>query len=428
VAITDDVLVIGGGIAACTAAFVAARKGATTRLVASKASTLRHASGLIDVLGYGPGGEGPLVTPYPAFDDLPDEHPYAKVGASRVQDALDLFDEVVGDAYRGGHTDRNALLPTHGGTVKPTARYPAAAAAGLASDARPMLVVGLRELTDFDGRQVADHLEAAGVPFPVAGVEVSFPGEFRADARITRYARALDADEREGDGVGTREALAARVEPHLDDVGDGVRAERVGFPAMLGDDAAAAVRADLSRRLDADVFEVPAGPPSLPGLRLEDLLYEALDEAGVRMDTGNPAVGFDSRGGRVTAVRVDRGRREVPYAADQYVLATGGLVGKGLDSDREGVREPLFDCHVPAPGDRYDWFVDDAFGDQPFARFGVRVDGGMRPLGADGRPEFANLRAAGAVLGGGDFAAEKSMSGVSLASGLVAGRTAAASL
>jgi glycerol-3-phosphate dehydrogenase subunit B len=427
VAISDDVLVIGGGMAASTAALAAARKGATTRLVANKKSTLRHASGLIDVLGYGPDGEGPLADPYAAFDDLPDDHPYAKVGESTVRDALALFDEAVGDAYRGGHTDRNALLPTHGGTVKPTARYPAGAAAGLASDERPMLVVGFRALPDFDGRMVADHLRAAGVPFEVGGAEIEFPGSFRADARVTRYAKALDVDESLG-GVGAREALAERVKPSLDDVGDGDGAERVGFPALLGDEHGEEVRADLSRRLGAEAFEVPAGPPSLPGLRLEDLLYDALDEAGVRISTGNPAVGYDSQGGRVTAVRVDQGRREVPYEADQYVLATGGLVGKGLDADREAVREPLFGCHVPAPADRYDWFVDEAFGDQPFARFGVRVDGGMRPQAAGGRPEFANLRAAGAVLGGGDFAAEKSMSGVSLASGVVAGRTAAASL
>jgi glycerol-3-phosphate dehydrogenase subunit B len=298
-------------------------------------------------------------------------------------------------------------------------------------------VVGLRALTDFDGRQVAAHLRAAGVPFEVGGVEVSFPGGFRADARVTRYAKALDRDEAvggdgdagaggAGDGAGAREALAEAVRPHLDAVAGG--AERVGFPALLGDDRAAEVRADLSRRLGADVFEIPAGPPSLPGLRLEDLLYDAADEAGVLLATGNPVVGYDSSGGRVTAVRVDRGRREVPFAADQFVLATGGLVGKGLDSDREGVREPLFDCHVAAPDDRYDWADADAFGDHTFARFGVAVDGGMRPRTADDRPEFANLRAAGAVLGGGDFAAEKSMSGVSLVSGLVAGRTAAASI
>jgi glycerol-3-phosphate dehydrogenase subunit B len=49
----------------------------------------------------------------------------------------------------------------------------------------------------------------------------------------------------------------------------------------------------------------------------------------------------------------------------------------------------------------------------------------MRPLNGNGRPEFANLHAAGAVVGGADVAREKSASGVSLATGVVAGRNAA---
>jgi glycerol-3-phosphate dehydrogenase subunit B len=171
------------------------------------------------------------------------------------------------------------------------------------------------------------------------------------------------------------------------------------------------------------------GPPSLPGLRLEDRFYAALDEEGVRYETGNPVVGYETDAGktdRLDAVLVDRQGREVPYSASSFVLATGGLVGKGLDSDRKRVREPVFDCHVPQPEDRYDWFVDDAFGDQPYARFGVRPDERLRPLDASGTPEFPNLHAAGAVLGGADRAREKSASGISLATGVVAGEKAAA--
>jgi len=312
-------------------------------------------------------------------------------------------------------------VPTHGGTVKPTARYPVSAAAGLASDERPMLLVGFEGLTDFDAPLAAEHLRVAGVPFDVAGVQVRFPIRFRADAKVTRYARALDRDEE-----GVRGRLVARLRDHLDDAG----AERAGFPALLGDEKPAEVREALADRLGVDVFEVPMGPPSLPGMRLEDRLYAALDEAGVRITTGNPVVDYagdeteDAGGVRIEAVRVDHEGREVPYHAEQFVLATGGLVGKGITSDRERVVEPVFDCHVPHSADRYDWSREDAFGDHPFARFGIVPDDELRPTDADGEVQFENLRAAGGVLGGADFAAEKSGSGVSLSTGYVAGRTA----
>lgn len=421
--IREDVLVVGGGLGGGAAALAAAETGATVRLITYKNSTLRHASGLVDVLGYA-GDDSPVVFPYSAIRDLSDDHPYSVVGESAVRDGMKLFDEIVGDAYLGSHTPKNALVPTHGGTVKPTARYPRSAAAGLASDDRSMLVVGFRAVSDFDARLAADHLRSAGVPFDVYGATVEFPRAFRDDARLTRYAAALDADE-DVDGTPTREALAEAVKPHLDR-NDGV--ERVGFPALLGDDRAGEVRADLGRLLGADVFEIPMGPPSLPGLRLEELVYEALEDAGVRVEMGNPVVGYESKrtngAERLTAVTVDRLGARVPYHADQFVLATGGLVGKGIDTDRDGVSEPVFGCHVPHPEDRYEWFVDEAFGDHPFAKFGVVPDAELRPLGADGDPEFVNLRAAGAVLGGADYAAEKSGSGVSLATGRRAGRGA----
>ncbi|MFB6074890.1 MAG: glycerol-3-phosphate dehydrogenase subunit GlpB [Haloarculaceae archaeon] len=417
-AIESGVLVVGGGLAGLTAALAATEAGADTRLVSYKQSTLRQATGLIDVLGYRDGET--VVEPLDAIPDLHPDHPYRVVGTGAVRSGLDLFDDAV-DGYYGSHGNANALVPTHGGTVKPTARYPASTAAGLASDDRDALLVGFETLVDFDAPMAADHLAAAGVPFRVEGVTVPFPGDLRPDAKVTRYAHLLDANEdvtHEGDRRGAREALAERVKPHLGGH------ERVGFPAVLGDDDPAGVRATLERELGADVFEVPMGPPSLPGLRLGERLFDALDRAGARIETGNPVVGYGG-GDAVEHVLVERNGAEVPYAASQFVLATGGLVGKGVESDRGGVREPVFDCHVPHPDDRYDWFEDGVFDDHPFARFGVAPDDDLRPTDAGGDPEFSNLRAAGSVLGGYDFAAELSGSGVSIATGYAAGTAAA---
>jgi glycerol-3-phosphate dehydrogenase subunit B len=419
VAIDQDVLVIGSGLAGMTAALAAADSGADVRLVSAAQSTLRQASGLIDVLGYTPAGEGPLVDPFEAIPDLPQDHPYRRVGRRTIETALDAFDDIVGDAYLGGHTSSNALVPTHGGLVKPTARYPRSTAAGLASDTRDALLVGFERLPEFDAPLAAAKLASMGVPFEARGVAIEFPVELSADPTVTRFARLCDRDlSAHPTDSPVLARLADRVDEHL--TGE----QRVGFPAILGERQSEAVQSTLTDLLDVDVFEVPMGPPSLPGIRLETRLFDALDAAGVAIETGNPVVDVDGDGATVTKVDVDRAGSSVPYTASEYVLATGGLVGTGIDSDRSGVREPLFDCHVPQPEDRYEWFDTDAFGDHDFARFGVEPDAELRPRDEAGEPEYDNLRAAGSVLGNYDFAAEKSGSGVSLATGYRAGRLA----
>jgi glycerol-3-phosphate dehydrogenase subunit B len=415
-AIEDDVLVIGGGIAGVASAIAAAGAGARTRLVTYKESTLGNSSGLVDVLGYAPGDDAPLSDPYDGFEELPDAHPYSKVGPEAVREGMSLFDDAVGDHYLGAHSEANALVPTHSGSIKPTARYPRSTAPGLVSDDRDMLLIGIDSVTGFDAPMAAEHLDAVGVPFNVRGETVRFPKSFPQDADVTRYARALDRNEPIGDGT-VRQVLASRVE----DVHE--NGARIGFPALLGDSRHQDVRTELQDRLGVDVFEVPTGPPSLPGLRLEDALYDAAEDAGVRITSGNPIVDYDAENGRVEQVIMDRMGSKVPYEAEQYVLATGGAIGGGIESDRDVVEEAIFGLPVDRPDDRYDWFEDDVWGDHLYTEFGISVDDDLRPVAGE-EVQFENVRAAGNVIGGYDFATEKSGCGVSLATGYVAGTEA----
>lgn len=425
-AIDQDVVVIGGGLAGIMAAITAANAGATTRLISAKQSTLRQASGMIDVLGYMPTKEMPVVDPFGddmGIESLPDKHPYSLAGRPALESGLAIFDAITGTSYAGDHTPANALLPTKAGTIKPTARYPASMAAGLASDDRDALLVGFERLPAFDGELAAAHLRECGVPFDVRGLTVEFPVPVEPDAKSTRYATLLDENvAEESDSI--RRDLAERIAAER-------RGERrIGLPAILGLESHTAVRDELERILATDVFEVAMGPPSLPGRRLEAMLFGALEDAGVLIETGNPAISYEGTDGkedseRIESVLVDRNGAAIPYTASEFVLATGDFVGQGMAADRERVSEPIFDCHVSAPEDRYEWFEDDAFGDHQFARFGLTVDDQLHPQSANERPEFHNLRAAGAVLGNYNYVAELSASGVSIATGYRAGTLAA---
>ena len=421
-AIQSEVLVIGGGIAGLMAGISATRAGASVTVVTASESTLRQASGLIDILGYVSRDDGPVMEPLEAFDELPDDHPYRLVGRAAIESGMAGFDEVGGDLYRGSSVTRNALIPTAAGTIKPTARYQVTMEPGLVSDPRDTVIVGFERLPALDGPLAGAWLSSADCPFSVHGETCAFPGEFRTDAAITRFARALDQNEILETEDGDQPAREALAEALRTVVGE---AERIGVPAMLGLEHPEIVRSTVSDSIGADVFEIPTGPPSIPGMRLAAKLTRAYQQAGGHFHTGAAVVDFETDGQRIDRVQVDRNDSLVPYEAEEYVLATGGLVGKGIRASRERVREPIFDCWISQPDDRYEWFVDDVFGEQPYPRFGVSVDETLRPHDHSGAVEYPNLRAAGSVIGGYDFGAELSGSGVSIATGWDAGSRAA---
>ena len=62
-------------------------------------------------------------------------------------------------------------------------------------------------------------------------------------------------------------------------------------------------------------------------------------------------------------------------------------------------------------------FGPDYFGEHPFARAGVEVDDGLRPVDGEGARILDNVLVAGATLAGAKPWQEKSGDGLSLASG-----------
>jgi glycerol-3-phosphate dehydrogenase subunit B len=452
------VLVVGGGLAGCLAALAAARErpGAAVEVLVTADDRFDHHPGTIDVLGYphratddgptadsGPGERAhdetpaaaesghPVETPLDAIDALPAAHPYRRLGRDRLRAALALFDDALD--YCGGDTERNALVPTHVGQVRPTARYPEWMAAGLASRGEPMGLVGFEQSPALDAAFVADRL-GERLPYEVTATTVTFPGRVTDAPSGPVLARALDADEAPSGDVGTPDFDMVEEDPPPsltpdDDPGParGPLAERVGselalegrvgFPAVLGETAHQTVRERLESALYAEVFEIPVGPPSVPGRRLERRLHAALADAGVAVTRGD-VDGFDTGDGRIDRVSLSEGDR----AVESVVLATGDLAGPGLVADRAGVHERTFDCHVDHPDDRLAWTDARLLGDHAFARFGVSVDDHLRPLDGTGRPEYENLRAAGRIVGGFDYDTEHSADGVALVTGYAAGR------
>jgi glycerol-3-phosphate dehydrogenase subunit B len=415
----DDVVVVGGGLGGYAAALAAAseRADASVRLLVTESDQFEQETGLIDVLGSVPGESRLVAEPLAAIDKLPAEHPYRRFGAEAVRSALERFDETVGERYAGSETDENGLLPTAIGNLQPAARYPAGMANGLASVEEPVRFVGFDRVPDFDAPLTVNGIRAVA-PYDAEYSTIKAPYKMEEPPVTRKIARALDENRTNDEGTTARESLANTLRPVLD------VEPRIGLPAVLGVTDHAAVREQLESVLQADLFEVPLGPPSIPGERLESTLAAALSTAGVSVERGVSVTGVDRSGETVEALQVARsGDETLTREGSSFVLATGGVTAGGIESDRQGMREPIFDCDVSAPEERSEW-VDRAFlGDHAAVRAGVAVDDDLRAQ-ADAETVFENLYAAGRVVAGPDVVAERSAAGVALVTGDVAGRRA----
>jgi glycerol-3-phosphate dehydrogenase subunit B len=399
----SEVLVIGAGTAGLAAAVRLAQSGVKVTVVATGAGSLGLAAGTIDLLGYAPHAvENPLGE-LPEFVNEHPDHPYALVGPERVRVALEWFQTLAADLGYQGDLEHNGLLPTALGGLRPSVLVPDSMSAGEVRAGSRILIASIRGFRDFFPQLVAANLAAAPLGLDVRSMEVDWSGD-TTDLAPQRLWRRLEQPE-------VRRQLAKLLRPGL----DGARA--VGLPAMLGRDRSQEVRRDLEERVGRPVFEIPTLPPSLPGLRLFDLLKAALRRAGGRLVLGESATGFRAQGRELVAVTASQPPRVEEYQARAFVLASGGVGAGGIEvTNSRQAREPVFDLALAGvPRDSQDWFDPEYFADQPFDRAGVKVDGSMRPIDGSGEVVYHNLYVVGAELAGARPWREKSGEGISLA-------------
>lgn len=397
-----DVVVIGAGVAGLTAGSRLAEGGARVCVLTKGLGSTHLAPGTVDVLGYDPDRVESPSAALPAFVDARPDHPYALLGVDAIGPALDWFAARVergpqpGYRYVGG-LERNHLLPTAVGAARPSALVPESMAGGDLGQGRPLCVVGARVLREFHAKLCAENISRLGIPARAVEVKVAVD---RPEVNALGLGRRFD------DPVFRRD-FAARLARLLE--GE----ERVALPAVLGYRDPHAAWSDLEERLGRPVFEIPTLPPSVPGMRVYEVLRAALRAAGGRLVMGARVVGAERDGARVTALRADTSGRETVFGARSVVLATGGFASGALALGSDwAVRETVLGLPLrgvpPAGSPR---FRAEYFAEQPMARAGVAVDANLRAEGAE------NVFVVGAALPGAEPWREGSGEGISLTSG-----------
>ena len=368
------VLVIGGGIAGYCAALAARRDRADVTIVArAPGATALYAGGMEIV------------------DDLEsilqsNHHPLTRLGmdgvglAAELDNAISTLQLALGKEglkFSGAWRNRGLYADIHG-IARPANLVPDSVAPGeLGSlSGKRVAVIGVPEVGDYDAASTAEALKE------LHGVEA-----FAEDISIADLPQGASLTDLYGRRAPTPRARGAAI------------AYPPGFT-----------------NLPDDGFELLASPPSPHGWRLQ----QAISLGAVKAEVSS----FETAGGRVIGART----AARTFHADAFVLATGRHIGGGLRAGRI-TREPLLGLgvfHDGAPASRaatrmhHLKYLDP--GEE--MRLGVMTDKHLHPLNEDGTVPYANLYAAGAMLGGYDYAGPCGF-GVPILTGWLAGRFAA---
>ncbi len=396
-----DTIIIGGGLSGMISAIVSKihQPQKKIAIITFGAGSTPMMSGTIDFLSFI--NRKYIPSPDAGIAELSEDHPYRKIGLETIRRAVDWFKKFTAERSLPYDGDLNHQLPviTTLGTIKPACLAQTSMDASPIKFSNKIVVVGLKNFKDFSSKVAAEKLQDRFRDKTVEAVDIDLISADGRDPLLMDAARFLDTDE------GIRkfvELVKNRVEPKILFV----------TPPIFGTRGMSSHNAAESQ-LGATIIETTCIPPSPPGMRLQNLFLEAVEDLDIDLFEHMKIIESTVENNR--AVSITTSSKKV-FEADRFVLATGNFFGGGIDmkSFTEPV-ENIFNLPVYFESDENSWTNENFFESQGFARTGILVDENLHSIILD------NVQIIGKNLGGFDLTTEGSSSGVALTSAYKAG-------
>jgi len=400
--------IIGAGLAGLASTLFCLNKGLDT-LTVGDVSELGFASGCLDF--YGADKKDLSVSsnsPWAGFESLVNSglsHPYSFLSPSNIEASFDGFSSFmtsVGLPYCN-EKDRNQLVITPAGTLKPSWYIPAGmkAADVAVTEKKKILILDINGLKGFSSAMIMENLKRYGLD--VFSDSIKFPGrENSGELNCEMMARDLEMDN-------VIDAFAQNI---LEKAGD---AEVIGLPAILGIYRSESLRKKIVNIIGRDIFEIPTFSPSVPGLRIKELAFDGLSRKGGKLFLKSHIDEIEQLNGKFV-FRFQSGQRNCIVEAENIIMATGRFFGRGLKSENSRIVESLIGLYVSQPENRGNWFSDNFFDKcgHSINKAGVLTDSYFRPLNNAGSLFNENFYTVGSILGNQDWKREKSGAGIAI--------------
>lgn len=408
-----DTVIIGGGLSGLVCGIRLLQQGQRCVIVSSGQSALHFSSGSFDLLNALPNGEN-VINPLSSINDLVEqapEHPYAKIGKDNFEklssEAEQFFREI--DVELTGTARKNHYRITPMGILKPTWLTMDGFATAESKDNLSWNKVSIFNITgflDFYPQFIADEFLKTGTESDIHLFNLEALDQLRrnpSEMRSTNIARILDKNIEEVSRILNEKS------------GD---SEAIIFPACIGLEASSLDK--LRKLVKKPVVLIPTMPPSIAGIHTQQYLHDYFVKAGGVYMLGDSIRNADMQENHISKV-YSFNHGDIPFTADNFVLATGSYFSQGLIATSDEIYEPVFNLDVSYSTDRKEWYNPKMFEQQGYHHYGVKTDGSFRGMYKE--KVIQNLFVAGAILEGFDPIKEGSGAGVSILTSLSIART-----
>ncbi|OGR12506.1 MAG: hypothetical protein A2097_13670 [Desulfobacula sp. GWF2_41_7] len=410
-----DLLIIGSGLAGMSAAVFAANRNIRA-VVTGGAGGFEYSSGLMDLWGASLTKQYEITKkPWTMLEKLRDQdpdHPLVRIKKETIQQAF--LEITTALKHQGltysGYEEKNTLVMTPFGTLRPTYRLPSAMRSNSEAVRKkePCLILDFKGLREFSAVFVREMMKKNWKDLRAKTLE--FPDTRLQKEMFTPFlARSLETGQVQ-DKFLTLIRSAVKDETWL------------GLPAILGIYSSEKILNLLEAQTGLKIFEIPTSPVSVPGIRLREALVKALENTSVTLLQNQRVTKIIPRPKGEFHCEAGSDINPVAIRADALLLATGRFLGGGLYADRKSIREPLLGLPVYQPENRNQWHSRNYFDPSGHAisRAGIQTDDLLRPVFPDKRPVFKTLFASGTILARQDWVRTRCGAGLSIATGFKA--------
>jgi glycerol-3-phosphate dehydrogenase subunit B len=324
-----DVVVVGQGFTGLLSAIIAKKHHKKVALVANGTGKLLQSTGVMDLV---PGSNK-------NFDEW---LAFLKLEKFPVRESVKQFKEIIESLNfpYNGEVDRLVPIVTASGHIKMTALYPETITP--IPNKGNIVIVGFNEIVDFQPEFLKWNLQKVRPDLNIYTMKISLGKQ--SQRTLTQLDAARILDEKDWRAYCLNQIKKQTVAQNLDNINLFI------MPSCLGLKNWQEVFNQFQSELQTKVTEAPGLPPNTTSVRLYEVLRKEAVKLGVRFYLDTEVRGCTINCGKLTDLTVHTSNRSSKIASRHTIIATGGILGGGLEVTGDGLKETALQLEVDQTG------------------------------------------------------------------------------